>query len=272
MVSQLTKFFVPNVNKFKKQLIVAKIPYDVDFFVKASVKVALMLSGLLTLALFFMVSKYAHFPWWGYIINFFLFFILFMFYRLNYPNFIINRIKKDLEKNVLFSARYILIKIESGIPLYNALVDASTSYGVSGDYFKEIIAMTQTGTTIDDALEIARETNPSEKFKRILNQIITAKKTGAEIARPLGEIIESISQEQLNEIRMYSKKLNVFILMYLIFVGVIPSIGIALFVVVGSIMGLSVSSSILTIVLFLFAFFQFLMLSYVKTIRPVVNV
>ena len=272
MVSQLTKFFVPNVNKFKKQLVAAKIPYSVDYFVKVSVKVSLMLSALLTISVFFFVSKSVSFPWWGYIAVFIVFFFIFMVYRLNYPSFKIQKIKKELEKNVLFSARYILIKVESGVPLYNALIDASHSYGVSGDYFKDIVVMTETGTNIDDALEIARETNPSDKFKRILNQIITAKKTGAEIGQPLREVIDTISQEQLNEIRVYSKKLNVFILMYLIFVGVLPSIGIAMLVVIGSVLGFSFPSVFLNFSLFLFAFLQFLLISYVKMIRPVVNV
>lgn len=276
MVSKLTHMLVPDVPRFKKLLITAKIPYSVDYFVKSSLNVSILLSAMITVTLFFMLSKTAKafgapIPYVVYPIVFLVFFAIFLFFRLKYPSYKIEKIRKELDKNVLFSARYLLIKLESGVPLFNAIINASKSYGVSGDYFKEIITMAETGTNLDEALEITRETTPSKKFKRILNQIITAKKTGAEIAQPLNEIIDVITEEQLNEIRTYSKKLNVFILLYLIFVGVLPSIGITLLIILGSIFGFSFSSSILIFSLFIFSFFQFLFTSYIKMIRPMVN-
>jgi len=276
MVSKLTQMLIPDIRKFEKLLISAKIPDSADYFVKSSLKVSLMMSATITITVFFLFSKTAEtmgvpIPIYLYLIIFVVFFVIFLFFRLQYPSYKIGKFKKELDRNVLFSARYLLIKLESGVPLYNAMLNASKSYGVSGAYFKEIITMAETGTNIEEALEITRETTPSTKFKRILNQIITAKKTGAEIAQPLNEIIEVITEEQLNEIRTYSKKLNVFILLYLIFVGVLPSIGITLLIILGSIFGFTFPSSMLIISLFLFSFLQFIFTAYIKMIRPMVN-
>ena len=90
--------------------------------------------------------------------------------------------------------------------MLNALIEGSQSYGVSSKYFKEIVDDINLGTPIEKALDNAVKYSPSEKFRKILFQINTALKVGIDVAIPLNNVIEEITEEQLTEIRRYGKK------------------------------------------------------------------
>ena len=202
----------------------------------------------------------------------FIFVLVFVFlFMLQTPKVYIRRREREINKEVLFAGRYLLVKLESGTPLFNALIDASKSYGVAGKYFKEIVDGINTGTPIEEALENSRKYSASKNFRLILWQIITSLKTGAEVADSLRKTLSQITQEEIIEIKEYGKKLNSLVMFYMIVACVIPSLGVTMIVIVSSFMDLDIGMSHLFTVLFFLAIIQFLFISLIKSARPMVN-
>lgn len=197
--------------------------------------------------------------------------VLVFVFMLQTPKVYIRRREREINKEVLFAGRYLLVKLESGTPLFNALIDASKSYGVAGKYFKEIVDDINIGTPIEESLENARKYNASKNFRLILWQIVTSLKTGAEVADSLRKTLNQITQEEIIEIKEYGKKLNSLVMFYMIIACVIPSLGVTMIVIVSSFMDLDIGMSHLFMILFFLAVIQFLFISLIKSARPMVN-
>lgn len=199
------------------------------------------------------------------------FFILFFLVMKRVDGSIIKR-KKDIDKEVLFAGRFLLIKLNSGRPLINSLIDASKSYGVAAKYFKEIVHDIELGKPIEEALEKASVYSPSKNFRKILFQISNALKIGIDVSKFLEATLEHIAREQLIEIQRYGKKLNSVTMFYMLFAVVMPSLGMTLFVVIGSFMSLDINLNLFIVVLFFLTVLEFMFITVFKSIRPNVNI
>ena len=188
------------------------------------------------------------------------------------PAGVIGKRRKEIDKEVLFSGRYLLVKMESGTPLFNSIIDASKSYGVSAKYFREIVDDIAAGTTIEEALDHAREYNSSEYFKKILWQIIASLKTGTDVTASLRSTLTVISQRQVIQIKEYGKKLNALMLFYMMLACVVPSLGVTLFLLVGSFLELDISPVFLYAVLFFLATIQMVFIILIKSARPLMDI
>ncbi|MFT4310563.1 MAG: type II secretion system F family protein [Candidatus Woesearchaeota archaeon] len=177
----------------------------------------------------------------------------------------------EMNKEVLFAGRYLLIKLKSGKPLFNALIEASESYGIAGKYFKEIVDNVTFGTPIEEALEEAMEYSPSVWFKKILFQISSALKTGTDITVSLQATIDEIEDEQEIEIQRYGKKLSSISLFYMLLAIVMPSLGMTIFVVVSSLMAFPLDTPVYVIIGIVLVMIQLFFISVFRSIRPAVN-
>ncbi|MBI5072326.1 type II secretion system F family protein [Candidatus Woesearchaeota archaeon] len=200
-----------------------------------------------------------------------LFVVGYFLFLLQTPKGIISKRKRELDQEVLFAGRFLLVKVNSGRPLLNALIEGSQSYGVSSKYFKEIVEDINLGTPIEEALDNAVKYSPSDKFRRILFQINTALKVGIDVSIPLTNVIEEITNEQLTEIQRYGKKLNSLALFYMLIAIVLPSIGMAIFVVVGGLLGLPIERNLFLVVIGVLVLIQLVFISIFKTTRLSVN-
>jgi pilus assembly protein TadC len=184
----------------------------------------------------------------------------------------ISKRSKEIDKDVLFAGRFLLIKLNSGKPLLNSLMEASQSYGVANVYFKQIVKNIELGTPLEKALEMASDECPSKKMKRIIFQMNNALKIGIDVTQTLEAVLEEIAQEQLVEIQRYGRKLNSITLFYMLLAVVVPSLGMTMFIIVAGLVSLDLSPS----TFFVFAFFLLLIevafLSLFKAIRPNVNI
>ena len=202
----------------------------------------------------------------------------FLFFLLAYGTLLksvdakINKRAKEIDKDVLFAGRFLLIKINSGRPLINSLIEASQSYGVANTYFKEIVRNIELGTPLEEALEKSTDNCPSKKMRRILFQINNALRIGIDVSQNLEAVINEIANEQLVEIQRYGKKLNGITLFYMLLAIVVPSLGMTMFIVVAGLVSLHITAATFGV----FAFFQLLIellfLSLFKSIRPHVNI
>jgi len=241
-------------------------------FVKKMMQGALTYSLGLSVLVFFVLDRLEQplvfmllvFP----ILFFFLFIAL-----INSPITKISRRKRDLDREVLFAGRFLLVKIHSGRPLLNALIDASQSFGVASKYFKELIDDINMGTPIEKALDNCMKYSPSKKFGMVLFQISNAIKIGIDVSEPLSKTLDEISHEQMIEIQRYGKKLNSLSIFYMLAAIVMPSIGVAMFAVIGSLIGFGgeIAGKLFFVVLMALVILQLMFLIIFKSARLTVN-
>lgn len=255
----------------KKQLRTAKMNIEPEDFIKKALQGAIYLSLGFTLVIFF-VSGALNIP----LILLPIFFGVFMFLFFNF-NMVsvqgkISKRRKEIDRDVLFAGKYLLVKLNGGQPLVNALMDASKSYGVASVYFKEIVREIELGKSVEEALDTAIEYNPSAKFKKILFQINNALKIGIDVTKFLEATLSEIAEEQLIEINRYGKKLNSITLFYMLLAVVLPSLGLTIAIVVLSFSNVDVNMVLFSVILFFLTILQLMFLVIYKSIRPNINI
>lgn len=258
----------PDLKEKMKSAAVTDTP---EHYVKQSFQTSMMLSIGITFMSIFFFLKFGS--------NMLLSLLVFMFTFMMFFFVMIKRIdarimkrSKEIDKDVLFAGRFLLVKLNSGSPLINALVDASKSYGVASKYFLEIVRDIDLGTPLEQALHNAYKNTPSKRFKKILFQINNALKIGVDISSPLEATLEEIAQEQLVEIQRYGRKLSSLIMFYMMVAIVVPSLGITLFSLIASLLALTVDMQLFLTVLFLVIVMQFLFIAVFRSIRPNLNI
>ncbi len=239
-------------------------------FLAKSLNMAFILSITFTFLLFMIfdkknLPKFLLFP--AFMILFFLFF-KFNFLKIKGT---IKKREGEINKEVLFIGHYLLIKLYSGRPLLNALIETSKSKALIAKSIKDIVNDIDTGNPIEKALDNALDYSPSEKFKKILFQINNALKLGIDVTTPLESVIEEISLEQENEIKRYGKKLNSLVIFYMLVAIVVPSIGMVLVIVLASFMNLPIGIREFILAGFFVAVMQFIFISLFRSIRPMVD-
>ena len=198
------------------------------------------------------------------------FFVMF-FYMIRLPDIIISRKEKDISKEIIFAGRFIIIELESGVPLYNAMVNVSKNYDVIGRYFKEITDKVDFGTSMEDALNEAVEFIPSNDFRKILWQMINSIRTGSDVAKSLYSVMEQITKDQITEVNEYGKKLNPLAMFYMIIAVILPSLGITMLIILSSFIHFELSLTILLALAGFLGFVQFMFIAMVKFSRPAIE-
>ena len=266
LVQRISSFF-PNL---KKEIRIAHIKTTPQDFIYKNLKFSLPFSLGLAILFFFIANK-AGLPLILIPIAFIIFFILVFYFGFLKLKAKIAKRRKEIDREVLFAGQYLLIKLYSGRPLLNALIDTTKSYGVAAKYIKEIVDDISTGSSLENALESAMTYSPSEKFGKILFHVNNALKLGIDVTTPLSDVLDEITKEQELEIVRYGKKLNTIVIFYMLGAVVIPSIGMTLFIVLASFINFTVSMSHFLIVMMFIIVIQFLFISVFKSIRPIVN-
>ena len=254
----------------KSELRTAHLPYSPIQYVNKSLKTASMYVFLFTV-LFFFVLKKAKLSYFLLIPIFVILFILFFEYSLILVKAKIRKREHEINKEVLFVGRYLLVKLYSGRPLLNALIETSGSRGIASKYIKEIVDDIDTGNTIENALNNAMIYSPSDKLRRILFHINNALQLGIDVTKPLESVLGEIAREEELEIKKYGKKLNTLVIFYMLGAVIVPSLGVALFVVISSFVSIQIDLKGLLIFTFFIVVLEFIFITLFKSIRPMVN-
>lgn len=251
----------------KKKLRIAKIDSTPKKYVKKSLKNSIMTGLMFGMIAFFLMSKNEpHF-----LIPFLVAVVcIFLFYQFNFKKIDVKISKraKEIDKSVLFAGRFLLIKLNSGDPLINAIEEAGKSYGAASEYFKDILKQVQLGTDLETALARATEYCPSKYLKQILFQITNALRIGIDVTHFLESTLEEISDEQLIEIMRYGKKLSSLSMFYMLVAVIVPSLGMTLFMVVASMISINMDFFAFSIIIFFLALIQFIFITLFKSARP----
>jgi len=254
----------------KNELRIAHLPYTSIQYVNRTLK-ASALYALLFTALFFFVLQKAGLSEFFLAPVFMIIFILFFEYSLIKVKSKIRKREREIDREVLFIGRYLLVKLYSGRPLLNAIMETSSSRGIASKYLKEIVDDIDTGRTIEDALNNAMTYSPSNKLRRILFYINNALQLGIDVTKPLESVLEEITREEELEIKKYGKKLNTLVIFYMLAAIILPSLGVAMFIVISSFINFSIDFNGLLIFIFFIVVLQFLFITFFKSIRPMVN-
>lgn len=267
IASRVSSLF-PNL---KKEIWIAQINEKPEDYVKSKLKNSLMVAAAMAILTFFLVDKTEKSYVW--ILVSFIGFFTFVFMTLmkTARAKAIKR-EKEIDAEVLFAGRFLLVKLNSGKPLINALIDASNSYGVANHYFKSIVHEIYMGTPLEEALSKSIKFCPSEKMKKILFQITSAIKIGIDVSVPLQATLDQIAEEQLLEIQKYGKKLSSVTMFYMLGAVVMPSLGLTMFVIIASIINFQADTTLFLTISFFLIVIELIFLSVFRSIRPNLNI
>lgn len=189
----------------------------------------------------------------------------------NLPKIKTRRRTRELESDLPYALRDVLIQIKSGIPLYKAIKTATDGYGAASDEFEIIIRDVDSGSSISDSIEESIVKNPSKQYRRAMWQLATSIESGTEVSKTLDSIVESIIKDQELKIEKYGKNLNPYILVYLLIAVVGPSLGITGMIVISSFTGLEVGVQLYLAVIGVVLLAQIFFLNLVRSSRPEVK-
>lgn len=199
-------------------------------------------------------------------------FSLFVFFQQTmYPKIYSNKRIKDIEKNLFAALQNMLVQLNSGVPLFNVLVNISKGdYGEVSNEFARAVRKIHSGEPQVDVLSDIAAINPSLFFRRTIWQLVNGMKAGSDLTKVLQESINSLSDEQVIQIQKYGGQLSPLAMFYMLVAVIIPSLGMTFLIIISSF--ISLPENTLKLVFWsLYGtvfFFQVMFMGIIKTRRP----
>ena len=198
-------------------------------------------------------------------------FLAMFFYFMKMSEASIARREKEIDREIVFAGRFLVIELESGVPLYNALNNVAKSYKIIGKAFQDITENIDLGSTTEEAIEDAINLTPSQDFRKILWQILNSLKTGSEVSASLNAVVDQITREQIIKMKEYGRKLNPIAMFYMMIAVILPSLGITMLIILTSFLAFELNLAILLFIAFFLAALQGLFIALIRSARPAVE-
>lgn len=199
-------------------------------------------------------------------------FVLLFFYFLKLPDVKIRQKEREIDKDIVFAGRFLVIELESGVPLYNALINVSKSYRTIGKVIREIVENVDLGATMEESIEEAIEITPSQNFRKMMWQIMNSLKTGSDVTSSMNAVVEQITREQIIAIKDYGRKLNPIAMFYMMIAVIVPSLGVSMLIVLSSFLSFEIGLLTLLVIVGIVGFIQFMFIAIIKSSRPSVEI
>jgi len=171
------------------------------------------------------------------------------------------KLGRELDGDLLFASEYLLVALESGLPIGNAIENLGHVKRPSGRFFKRIYIEFQTGKSMDKALSDGIHFSASKNMKNLVKKLQDSINIGSNIRDVLVNFVDDSTSKKMIEAKAYSKKLNPIVMMYLLMGIVLPSLGITFLMLGMAVMSDGVGTALLKwvlIVIFLVMFgFQY---------------
>lgn len=198
--------------------------------------------------------------------------VVYFFYFLNFPKLQAVKRNKLMEEQVVFATREIMIKVSSGVPIFNALLDvANGDYGVVSDEFKLAVEEIESGITQETALDHLGRRVPSQSLRRAIDIMLNAIKSGSDVADTLSLINDMLIKKQQSDMKAYAGELTPMSMAYMLMSVVIPSLGMSVFVILGSLAHFN-TVDVVYIIPFFLLMFQIFFMGMVSNRRPSIGV
>ena len=207
---------------------------------------------------------------YGFAITFMISFFIF-FSQLYYPKTYLNRKQVKIEKNLLPALSDMLIQLNSGIPLFNIMVNISGGdYDVLSGEFKEAVKRINAGEPESKVLDEIGKKNPSKFFRRTLWQISNGMIAGSDMTVVIKDSIDNLNDEQLIQIQNYGNRLNPLVVLYMLLSVIIPALSITFLTIIASMIGLPEGFTILLFIsLFVFdVLAQIMFIGLIRSRKP----
>jgi len=272
------KNIIKNIAKRKPELKVklneAEIIYTAEEFIQQTRLSAFYMALGISVFIITMLSKFelVSIPIYMICILFLLIYFIIFSYLMKVPDVKIARKGKEVNKEIIFAGRFLIIELESGISLYSTMINVSNNYEVVGKYFREIIDKVSLGTRMEDAINETIEKNPSSSLNKVLWQILNSLKTGADISQSLSSILSQISREQLIEVKEYGRKLNPLAMFFMVIAIIMPSLGITMLIIFTTFISLTIDLTALMAIALFIGFVQYMFFSMIRASRPAVEI
>ncbi len=268
----IAEMFSPYFPDLKKKLALANMSQTpIEFLEKASLSsIYLAVAFLLLTGVIFLSQNPPVSLLWLVPLAVVYFLVLFYYFML-YPDAMVLKRAKELDYEVVFAGRQIVIAVKSGMPLFDAIVGATSGYGAVSREFSRIADRVTLGVPLVQAIRDEAQQNPSRYFVRMLMQLSNSISSGADVGSSVEVVLDQISKEQVISLKEYSQKLTPIVMFFMVFGIIVPSLGVVLATVVFSAISggtLGMTSSILAPVFIVIAIIQFLFLGLIETSRP----
>ncbi|MFH1134362.1 MAG: type II secretion system F family protein [Nanoarchaeota archaeon] len=266
------KRIAQSMPELKMKLAMAGLPYSEEVFIKRTFMTSIYGVVGLSIFLFPMLTSVAglEFSPAMLVIPPFLVLILF-FYMLRFPDSVIMKRQREISKEIIFAGRFLIIELESGMTIYDSFKDIARNYPAAGRYFQEVIDKVDLGTDIEVAINEAVELTPSQELRKIFWQVLNSLRTGSDVTLGLNSVLDQIAKEQDIMVKEYGRKLNPLAMFYMIMAIIMPSLGMTMFMILATFIGLKVNLTILLILVGVMAFVQFMFVAIIKSSRPPVE-
>jgi len=197
---------------------------------------------------------------------------LFMFYsNLSMPKLIGAKRSKEIDRELPYAMRHLLIEVKSGVPLYQGLVAISEKYGAVSVEVKQIVEEINTGKSEIEAIEESIFKNPSQFFRRSFSQVLNSLKTGTDLEATLESTVDDMIKQQLIAIKKYGQELNPLTLMYMMAAVILPSLGITFLIVLSTLTSGGIPTTIFPVILVALIIFQMFFINIIKSRRPIIK-
>ena len=186
-----------------------------------------------------------------------------------YPKMQVSKKIRDLERNLVFGLRVILVQLRSGVDLFTAMSTvASRDFGELSREFKKALDEINTGVLEEDALQKLATNNPSPYFRKALWQLVTGMKGGADVTDVISEVVSSLTKEQTLQIKRYGASLSLLSLTYMMMGVIIPALGVTMMIILGTFPQIKFNETIFWIFLVCLLVAEFMYIGMVKSKRP----
>ena len=269
---RLFRWMSPNL---ELDLVRAEIDINADEYRFASLSSAAFFGMLFFVTISVLLSYFTHdiksSVYMGFLAGF-VPFVMILLVLLRYPKIIAGKEAEQVDKNLVYALKDLLLSISSGLSMFKAItLVARGSYGyVSGD-LKAVVDRVNNGAPLEEALEELAISTPSENFQGSLWQIINTSKSGADIEGVLRSLVENLVSEQRSNIQKYSHELNVLTLMYMLAAVAVPTIITTLMIILNAFVATGINELIFVVFLMMSLFIQIAIVGLVKSRRPTVH-
>src|SRR3989338_5480806 len=169
----LAELLLPYFPDLKKKLVGGQIQQSPIEFLERAVMSTIFLSiALIILTTMFFVRINATLL---YIIPFIAVypFLIFSFMML-YPDAYLKKRQREIDRDIVFAGRHLVIALRSGMPLFDSMVGVSSGHGEVSKEFNSIVEKVTIGTPLSQAIREVAQNNPSKSFVRLTMQIANA--------------------------------------------------------------------------------------------------
>jgi pilus assembly protein TadC len=198
-----------------------------------------------------------------------LFWLIFFLLHIAYPGIIVKKIASKENKDLLYALREMIIDIDGGVPLFDAMKNISLAgYGYISSDFGWVVREVESGVPEREALKQIALKSESEFLKRAAWQMVNALESGAKMSDALEGIAVAVEEYILREIKNYSSNLNFLLLVYMLSGVVAPSLGITFMILLSAFSGLGVTMQSVMVLIVMTSIVQVVMIGYMASTRP----